>query len=429
MDTTYGRAVALAVPVFVSLIALEFVIDRVRRTDYYHLADAINSLSCGIVSTGMRVFFGFLGLFVYDWLLRYAAPVHLSAGHWLTWVFAFVFYDFCYYWQHRLGHTVGLFWAAHSVHHQSEEFNLTTALRQPGTGAFTNWIFYVPMALCGVPLGVFLLVGVVQLFYQFWPHTRLIGRLGILDRWIQTPSNHRVHHAQNDIYLDKNYVGVFLLWDRLFGTFQEERDEEPCIFGVRGQLKSWNPVWANLHYWWLMGKDCWYAQRWPDKLRVWIAPPGWRPADVAARFPKAQYDPYRDFFRYDPPRNLAVSLYGLVQFIAIMIANSHFLALLAKQSGWANAAYFAFILASLVCLGGVLENRREFVLLEAVRMAAIAIASGALGAWFGGIRDLRIILSIATFAVASLAALWLATRQPFSPPGTRKGIDKALICR
>ena len=414
METSYGRAVALAVPVFVSLIALEFIIDRVRRTDYYRLADAINSLSCGIASTGMRVFFGFLGIFVYQWLLQYAAPVHLSTGSWFTWVFAFVFYDLCYYWQHRLGHTVGLFWAAHSVHHQSEEFNLTTALRQPGTGAFTNWIFYVPMALCGVPLGVFLLVGVVQLFYQFWPHTRFIGRLGILDRWIQTPSNHRVHHAQNDIYLDKNYVGVFLLWDRLFGTFQEERDEEPCIFGVRGQLKSWNPVWANLHYWWRMGKDSWRAQRWRDKLRVWIAPPGWRPADVAARFPSAPYDPYRDFSRYDPPRNLAVSLYALVQFSAIMIANSHFLALLGKQSGWESAAYFAFILASLVCLGGVLENRREFVLLEAVRMAAIAIASAAFGAWFGGIGDPRVILSIATFAVASLAGLWLATRRPFS---------------
>src|SRR5204862_336388 len=152
----------------------------------------------------------------------------------------------------------------------------------------------------------------------------------------------------------------------------------------------------------------WYAQSWPDKLRVWIAPPGWRPADVAARFPSAQYDPHRDFHRYDPPRNLAASLYALAQFTAIMIANSHFLALLPKRSGWESLAYFAFILASLVCLGGVLENRRAFVLLEAARMAAIAIAPAALGAWFGGIRDPRTILSIATFAAASLAALWFA---------------------
>jgi alkylglycerol monooxygenase len=411
MDTTYGRAVALAVPVFVSLIALEFVVDRVRGSRCYQLADAINSLSCGIVSTGMRVFFGFLGVFIYEWVLLHAAPVRLPAGNWLTWVFAFVCYDLCYYWQHRLGHTVGLFWATHSVHHQSEEFNLTTALRQPGTGAFTTWIFYVPMALCGVPLGVFLLVGVAQLFYQFWPHTRHIGRLGILDRWVQTPSNHRVHHAQNDIYLDKNYVGVFLLWDRLFGTFQEERDDEPCIYGVRGQLKSWNPVWANLHYWRLMARDCWYAGAWRDKLYVWIAPPGWRPADVAARFPKAHYDPSRDFSRYDPPRSLALSLYALAQFIAIMAANSHFLALLAKQGTWWNAAYFAFILISLVTLGGVLESRPEFLLLEGMRMAAIGGGVLALGAWFGNVHDSRVILSIAAFAWASVAGLWLVSRK------------------
>ena len=414
MDTTYGRAVALAVPVFVSAIVLEFVVDRARRTHYYHLADAVNSLSCGILSTGMRVFFGFLGLFFYEWLLLHAAPFRLPAGNWLTWVFAFVFYDLCYYWQHRLSHTVGLFWATHSVHHQSEEFNLTTALRQPGTGAFTMWIFYLPMALCGIPVSVFLLTGVIQLFYQFWPHTRLIGRLGFLDRWIQTPSNHRVHHAQNDIYLDRNYVGVFLLWDHLFGTFQEELDEEPCIYGVRGQLKSWNPIWANLHYWWLMALDCRHARSWSDKLRVWIAPPGWRPPDVAARFPKVPYDPYRDFSRFDPPRNLALSLYVSAQFLAIMAANSHFLALLARQGNWWNAAYFVFIVGSLLCLGGVLESRREFLLMEAVRMGGIAAVALGPGVWFGGVRDRSVILAIATFAVASLVGLWLAARKPLA---------------
>jgi alkylglycerol monooxygenase len=416
MDTTYGRAVALAVPVFISLIALELIFDRIRGTRYYHLADGLNNLSCGIVSTGMRVFFAFLGAFVYQWLLRHAAPFPLPAGHWLTWLFAFVAYDFCYSWQHRLGHTVGLFWATHSVHHQSEEFNLTTALRQPGTGAFTNWIFYIPMALAGVPISVFLLVGLVQLFYQFWPHTRHIGRLGFLDRWIQTPSNHRVHHAQNDLYLDRNYVGVFLIWDRIFGTFQEELDREPCIYGVRGQLKSWNPVWANLHYWWLMARDAWHAARWRDKLYVWIAPPGWRPADVAARFPKPPYDPYRDFARFDPSRGAALSIYALAQFVAIMVANSHFLALLPLQSTPWNLAYFGFILISLVTLGGVLENRREFVLLEGARMLGVAAAVLSMGAWFGNLRDARVVFGVAAFAAVSLAGLWLAWRRQASAP-------------
>lgn len=417
MDSTYGHAVSLAVPVFLSLIALELLVDRIRGTRYYHLADALNSLSCGVISTGMRVFFGFLGLFAYEWVLAHAAIVHLPAGHWMTWVFAFVLYDFCYYWQHRFGHTVGLFWASHVVHHQSEEFNLTTALRQPGTGAFTNWVFYVPMALAGVPLTVFLLVGVAQLFYQFWPHTRLIGRLGILDRWIQTPSNHRVHHAQNDRYLDKNYVGVFAVWDRWFGSFQEELDEDPPIYGIRGQLRSWNPVWANLHYYWAMAQDCWHAERWRDKLYVWIAPPGWRPAGVAARFPKPPYDPVRDFHRYDPPRSLALSLYALVQLAVLIAANSHFLAVLPKQAVGLNILYFVFILDGLATLGGVLENRREFLLLESARLAIAGVLAVLLGSWFGA-RDPRVILSIALFAMISLGWLYLSAKKGSAPTKT-----------
>jgi alkylglycerol monooxygenase len=405
MDTTYGQAVALAVPVFVSLISLEILADRMRGTRSYHVADAINSLSCGMLSTGMRVFFGFIGLFTYEWTLHHLALFRLPPNHWLTWIFAFVAFDFCYYWNHRLGHTVGVLWAAHSVHHQSEEFNLTTALRQPGTGSFTSWMFYLPLALCGVPIPVFLLVGVAQLFYQFWPHTRHIGRMGFLDRWVQTPSNHRVHHAQNDAYLDKNYVGVFLLWDHLFGTFQEERDDEPIVYGVRGQLKSWNPVWANLHYYSVMARDSWHAASWRDKLKVWIAPPGWRPPDVAARFPKPAYDPRRDFNRFDPVRNLALSIYVLAQFAALMIANSHFLALLPRQTALWNLAYFGFILATLVTLGGVLENRREFIKLEIGRAALVCAAVLATGSWFGGLHTPAIIVAVAGWAAASVIAL------------------------
>jgi sterol desaturase/sphingolipid hydroxylase (fatty acid hydroxylase superfamily) len=363
-----------------------------------------------MASTGLRVFFGFLGLFVYEWSLRHLAVVHLPERSWLTWIYAFVLYDFCYYWYHRFSHTVGLFWAVHVVHHQSEEFNLTTALRQPSTGVFTTWIFYLPMALTGVPVLVFLTVGVVQLFYQFWPHTRHIGRMGFLDRWIQTPSNHRVHHAQNDIYLDKNYVGVFAVWDRLFGTFQEELASEPCIYGIRGQLRSWNPVWANLHYYWAMAKDCWHAQRWADKLRVWFAPPGWRPADVAARFPKVPYDPRRDFVPYDPPRSLGLSIYVLVQFSTLMVANSHFLAVLPRQPLAANVAYFVFLMLSLVTLGGLMENRPEFLLMDGLRMAATGATVLVFGGWFGGVGDALAVRAIAGFSALSLLALWLASR-------------------
>jgi len=405
LETVYARAVGLAIPLFFALIGLEFFLDRVRHTGSYHLADSVNSLSCGIISTGMRVFFGFLGLWAYEGVYR-LAPVHLPADHWAVWIYAFVLYDFCYYWQHRFGHTVGVFWASHVVHHQSEEFNLTTALRQPGTGALVNWIFYVPLALSGVPVGVFLLVGVAQLFYQFWPHTRLVGRMGVLDRWVQTPSNHRVHHAQNDRYLDRNYVGVFLLWDHLFGTYQEELDEDPPVYGIRGQLHSWNPVWANLHYFWAMALDAARTASWRDRLRVWFAPPGWRPADVAARFPKQDYDPARDFVRFDPPRPLAMSLYALVQTAVLIAADDHFLTVLPKLAAWQRAAYFGFIVAGLVTVGGILENRREFLLPEAVRLVVTAVGTVLAGSWFGGVPDARVPAVIAGFAALSL--VWLA---------------------
>jgi sterol desaturase/sphingolipid hydroxylase (fatty acid hydroxylase superfamily) len=402
MDTTYNKAVALAIPVFLALILLELLWDRVRGARYYRLADSLNSLSCGIVSTGMRVFIGFLGIFTYDWILTHASLWRMPATHWATWIFAFAAYDFCYYWNHRFGHTVGLFWASHVVHHQSEEFNLTTALRQTGTGGFLGWMFYIPLALCGVPLSVFLLVGVAQLFYQFWPHTQAIRRMGALDRWVQTPSNHRVHHAQNSRYLDKNYVGVFLLWDRLFGTYQEELDEEPCVYGITGQLRSWNPVWANLHYYWAMTKDSWHAASWTDKLKVWVAPPGWRPADVAARFPKPSYDFRRDFRRFDPERGALLDWYAFAQFVALIAANSHFLAVLPKQTMAMNFAYFLALLAGLTCLGGVLENRRIWLWVEAGRLVVTAAAVVALGNWFG----LRWSAGIAGFAGLSL--IWLA---------------------
>ena len=145
------------------------------------------------------------------------------------------------------------------------------------------------------------MVGVAQLFYQFWPHTRLIGRLGSLDRWIQTPSNHRVHHAQNDIYLDKNYVGVFLIWDHLFGSFQEELDDEPCIYGIRGQLKSWNPVWANLHYYWAMVKDSWLCRELAGQIAGLVHASGMASGRCAARFPKPGYDLHWDFVKFCRP--------------------------------------------------------------------------------------------------------------------------------
>lgn len=274
-----------ATPVFFALIALELLVAKLRRRSVYHSSDAINSLGLGVISQIVAVFSKLLTFGIYAWCVQRFAIFALPANSLWVWITALLIYDFCYYWLHRAGHEVNILWAAHVVHHQSEDYNLSTALRQTGSGMLLGWLFYLPMAIIGYPLEVFVVVALIDLLYQFWVHTELVGRLGWFDRVFCSPSNHRAHHAVNDKYLDKNYGGILILWDRLFGTFIEEDDTDPPIYGTRSPLRSWNPLWANAEVYWATAKDAWHARRWRDKLLVWIKPPGWRPADVAERFP------------------------------------------------------------------------------------------------------------------------------------------------
>lgn len=257
-----------AVPFFFALIALELLADHRRGVSNYRVADAINSISTGVLSTTTGLLTKGIGLVTYAFAFKHLALFELSADSVWTWVFAFVFYDFCYYWLHRLGHERNILWAAHSVHHQSEDYNLSTALRQTSTGFLLGWIFYLPMAVFGVPLLVFVSVAALNLLYQFWVHTRHIPKLGWFEWFFVTPSNHRAHHAQNALYMDRNYGGVFIIWDRLFGSFQEEDDNEPVVFGVTTPLASWNPLWANVQFYAQLWADARRAESTWDKLRI-----------------------------------------------------------------------------------------------------------------------------------------------------------------
>ncbi len=280
----------------------------------------------------------------------------LSANNALVWISALVLYDFCYYWLHRCGHEVNVLWAAHVVHHQSERYNLSTALRQTGSGVLLGWLFYLPLALIGYPVQVFAVVAVIDLIYQYWIHTELIGRLGWFDRVFASPSNHRVHHAVNDKYVDRNYGGIFILWDCLFGSFIEEDDNDPPVYGTRAPLRSWNPLWANAEVYWGLLKDAWHAGKWSDKLRVWFKPPGWRPADVAARFPKPEFDIARPEF--DPPVSRWHTLRAFAMFVVVLVAGVGFLQT-AVQLPWSNAlAHVVFLTGSLALLGALLEGGR-----------------------------------------------------------------------
>jgi len=319
--------IALAVPFFLLALLTELAIDRWRGTGYYRSNDAINSLSAGILSETTGYFTKILQYTIWGLVLSNFALIDIqrswfdgSASGIALWILAAVLWDFCYYWNHRLGHEISVLWAAHSVHHQSEEYNLSTALRQTSSSFIFSWIFYVPLFLIGFPADVLITVAAVNLIYQFWVHTQQIRRLGALDRILVTPSNHRVHHAQNETYIDKNYGGIFVLWDRLFGTFAEENDDEPVIFGVRKPLANWNPIWANLQVYDYLLFDAKNTERWQDKLSIWFRRTGWRPADVAADFPKQPVD-LKQFRKYDPPVSAARRSYVMTQFgIAILSA-------------------------------------------------------------------------------------------------------------
>lgn len=305
-----------AIPAFMLLLLIELGVDIRRKTGYYRLNDAIASLSTGMLSQTLGFATRFMGFLAYATLWAILPHGELTMTPWL-WVAAFVFYDFCYYWSHRCQHQINVLWGIHVVHHQSEEYNLTTALRQPFNGFLIGSIFYLPMLFAGFPPAVVVTVGSLNLIYQYWVHTRFIKTLGPVEQVFVTPMNHRVHHAINDPYIDKNFGGVFILWDRLFGTYQRELDEEPCVYGVRKPLHSWNPFYANMHVHWQLLQDCWHAERWHDKLRLWFMPTGWRPADVEARYPLVRCLPDSQQ-KYDPRPPLPLALTVLVLHILLM---------------------------------------------------------------------------------------------------------------
>jgi sterol desaturase/sphingolipid hydroxylase (fatty acid hydroxylase superfamily) len=380
-------------------ILLEAWVAHRRGVAAYDTADALTSLHLGVVSqvTGLFVKLAMLGIYaaVYEqWRLA-----SLPANSVWVWAGALLAYDFCYYWAHRMGHEVSVLWAAHVVHHSSEFYNLSTALRQSSSGWMFGWLFYLPMALAGVPPLVLAGVGLIDLLYQYWVHTEMVGRLGWLDRVLVTPSNHRVHHGQNDYCIDRNYGGILILWDRLFGTYADERDDEKIIYGVRTPLRSLNPLWANLHYY----ADLWRATRQVKGLRarlhVWLGPPGGWTGEPLGHFDGARFQHYRS----NTPA--PVTVYAMLQFALLVPCVSHLIALAPALENGALALYAALIILGTVTLGAVLEGRRVAIRVEQARVVALGLAFALLPAWFGF--DAPLPLRAAVLVMLLGAAAWL----------------------
>lgn len=372
--------ITLSTPVFFLLIGIEYVVGRMRGKDTYRTDDMINSIGLGMISQVLGVFQKALSIGIYAYAVDHLGVWHLSARDWWVWPVALLAYDFCYYWLHRMSHEVAIIWAAHVVHHQSEHYNLSTALRQTSTGVLFAWVFYLPLAIAGVPVEVFVVLALIDLLYQFWVHTEQVGRLGWFDYVFVSPMNHRVHHAVNDNYLDRNYGGILIVWDRLFGTFMAENEETP-VYGTRSPLRSWDPLWANLEVYAALWLDCWRTKRWSDKFLIWFKPPGWRPTDVAERFPKSEFDVQRAPFQpWHPP---AWRPYVLLQFVTLLNTTAHFLVASRFMSGIEAAAYAAWIALGLWSLGALLQHRSGARWIELTRQSATLAGIVYSQTWFG----------------------------------------------
>lgn len=407
---TDSQIIVLATPVFLLLIGLEFAVGHARDRQTYRLADAITSIGLGMLSQISALFTRLLRIGLYT-AVHGAVALFPDAplwDHWGGWLLALLLYDFCYYWHHRIGHESALFWAAHVVHHQSEDYNLSTALRQTSSGALLGWLFYLPMAVLGVPPLLFAVVALVDLLYQYWIHTRQIGRLGWFDRVFASPSNHRVHHAVNDAYLDKNYGGILILWDRLFGTFAEEDERDPCVYGTRSPLRSWDPLWANLEVYWALARDSWRTRRWSDKLRVWLKPPGWHPADLAGRDPGPTFD-LRRVQIFDPGMAPGVRWFSALQFLALLGGSALFLWHGEGWPLWRSAVWFLVLLTGLWATGAVMQGRLHPLEALLVEAGALAMASAADG-WHAG--HLFFKPTAMVLALGLVAAAWRAGRLP-----------------
>lgn len=412
-----SQIIVLVTPVFLLMMAGEWAWSHRKGRSTYQLDDAINSLSLGMLSQVTGLLGGLLTLGIYTLAFRHLAlwPAGDVWQHPLGWLLALVFYDLCYYWQHRLSHTVAVLWAAHVVHHQSQRYNLSTALRQTSSGFLLSWVFFLPMALAGVPPLVFAVVALVDLLYQFWVHTEQVGRLGWFDRWFCSPSNHRVHHAVNTRYLDRNHGGVFMVWDHLFGTFEPEDPAEPCVYGTRAPLNSWDPLWANAEVYAHLWRTSTRTTRWGDKLRVWLKPPGWQPPGMTTP-PVTPNAPPGGAPRFAVALSARERWWAIGQFSLMLGLTAAFLW---EAPGWDRVAQLLGVAGLLVgfwAQGAHLQQRINAWACLTVQAAVLSTLSAVWG-W----TDIH---HVAKPATMMLALLWIAKNQTTESARGRFGSQK-----
>ena len=370
--------VIYAIPIFFTLMGIELLYESISNRKTYRLNDAITNISTGTLQQVSGAFFSVIKVGIYVFIYNQFAIYHL-ANNWITFTALFILYDLAYYWEHRMAHTISLFWGGHVVHHQSEDFNLSVALRQTSTGFIWGFPFYLPLALLGFDPKVFVLVAGLNLLYQFWIHTEHINKMyGWFEAIFNTPSHHRVHHGRDPKYIDKNFAGVFIIWDRMFGTFIEE--EERPTYGITSPLKSWNPVYANFAHYFDLGKLLSKSRSVSDSMKILFKPPGWKPAYLGGlespNMPKDNYEKYN--------RQISVKLNGYVifQFLILLAIVPPFFFIEKDLSMGLKLFYAFWIMWTTISFGLIFEvQTKYFKFFEVLRLISLPLFVWYLGIW------------------------------------------------
>lgn len=356
----------LAVPFYLILIGVELLVHVYTKRKSYRVNDALTNINLGITSKVTDAFLSIVsfGMYIYifdQWRIM-TIPTNV-----FTWILAFVIGDLCFYWAHRKSHEINLFWGGHGVHHQSEEYNLSVALRQSSLETIWAAIFYLPMAFIGIEPLTFVSVLGFNLLYQFWIHTESIQKL---PRWFEavfnTPSHHRVHHARNPKYIDKNHAGTLIIWDKMFGTFIAE--QETPTYGITKSLNSWNPVWANVSHYGDMLKDMKRIPRWRDRLAYIVKPPGWLPQSMGGQRLPPDIEP--EVYKYDAKASRKLN--GYIFFQYVLLAGGTFAYLLQMpyfDQHWVLKTLTGVaIICSTMSFGALFESRSWATALEIFRL-------------------------------------------------------------
>ncbi|XP_005947221.1 alkylglycerol monooxygenase [Haplochromis burtoni] len=390
-----------ATPFFVGLMTLELVVGFLKTgAPVITISDGITSLSAGMVSRLPLLLMRGCELSAYMHVWNHYRLVELPWDSAWTWWFTFLGVDFGYYWVHRFAHEVAVLWAAHQVHHSSEYYNLTTALRQSVTQPFTSWVFYLPMALA-VPPSIFAVHIQLNLLYQFWIHTELIRDLGPLEWILNTPKHHRVHHGRNLYCIDKNYGGILIIWDRLFGTFAQEADQ--VVYGLVFPIKRFEILYVQLHYYLYLWKKSKTYKTISNKLSTFLNGPSWKPG-------KRRLGDHNDNPKvtgkevpHNPSWSLPVQIYAVIHFLLVLKTYHDLFENKMILSQLTILGMTGYVLLTLTSLGFLIDQRPSSAVLELFRCVVMMTLLR-----YNYMKPLAPLLAVPTEAFVSLSLLYWA---------------------